>query len=217
MRGTPRQGHRDRHEGRIIPAHAGNTLAKRTTSAPNAARDHPRACGEHTLMLELAQTYTGSSPRMRGTPMGTCSYLLITGIIPAHAGNTTTMYPWNLILGDHPRACGEHFFRAIIDVEIRGIIPAHAGNTCLPVSPAASSWDHPRACGEHKLLTSLLKKRRGSSPRMRGTRRQLFHDIQFGGIIPAHAGNTRRPVVRPTWCRDHPRACGEHPPGASVA
>ena len=31
-----------------------------------------------------------------------------------------------------------------------------------------------------------------------------------GGIIPAYAGNTQRPVDRPTWCQDHPRVCGEH-------
>jgi hypothetical protein len=49
---------------------------------------------------------------------------------------------------------------------------------------------HPRACGEHCQFHLLHPHGRGSSPRLRGTRRG------------AAAGRRTRPV--------HPRACGEH-------
>ena len=45
---------------------------------------------------------------------------------------------------------------------------------------------------------------------MRGTPDFVVAGATWGGIIPAHAGNTpypRPPVIR---SRDHPRACGEH-------
>ena len=50
----------------------------------------------------------------------------------------------------------------------------------------------------------------GSSPRMRGTLACLLDQCLKHGIIPAHAGNTRRRTLWGRWTRDHPRACGEH-------
>ena len=91
-----------------------------------------------------------------------------------------------------------------------GIIPAHAGNTSAHCRMRISGRDHPRACGEHVSARRRPRRRRGSSPRMRGTLGLAPVLPSILGIIPAHAGNTRRPIVRPTWCRDHPRACGEH-------
>ena len=50
----------------------------------------------------------------------------------------------------------------------------------------------------------------GSSPRMRGTQDRSVHNLADVGIIPAHAGNTRRGKCHRAVVRDHPRACGEH-------
>ena len=33
------------------------------------------------------------------------------------------------------------------------------------------------------------------------------------GIIPADAGSTPTEGQREQWAEDHPRGCGEHPPG----
>ena len=49
----------------IIPAHAGNTIAKLSDSI--IVRDHPRACGEHIIIMDKLAVEQGSSPRMRGT------------------------------------------------------------------------------------------------------------------------------------------------------
>ena len=50
--------------------------------------------------------------------------------------------------------------------------------------------DHPRACGEHLDLIIYGFSLPGSSPRMRGTLDKVLDGAEFGGIIPAHAGNT---------------------------
>ena len=70
----------------IIPAHAGNTMAD--VFRLSFAGDHPRACGEHRLSGAMYLSGWGSSPRMRGTLPLSCSIRPLSGIIPAHAGNT---------------------------------------------------------------------------------------------------------------------------------
>ena len=93
----------------IIPAHAGNT--SRGHSQRITAEDHPRACGEHALWHFQALSQAGSSPRMRGTPSDAPSRCCSARIIPAHAGNTSTLYVAPRLRRDHPRACGEHRMR----------------------------------------------------------------------------------------------------------
>ena len=151
----------------IIPAHAGNTSPLQQGDCQT--RDHPRACGEHTVSVMFADAKPGSSPRMRGTHDNFTDSVAQMGIIPAHAGNTSLIRHYEQNLGDHPRACGEHWLAArrverragssprmrgtpLHDLVFRcqrGIIPAHAGNTSIGRSKFRSSWDHPRACGEH--------------------------------------------------------------------
>ena len=111
------------------------------------------------------------------------------GIIPAHAGLTTTCSRSIVSQRDHPRACGAHRWRRklqschpgssprmrgspLVDGENRrniGIIPAHAGLTLSRRSAACPCRDHPRACGAHQVAAGKEKYSRGSSPRMRGS------------------------------------------------
>ena len=65
MRGTPTGAGGLGRFDRIIPAYAGNTTTRPTTSC--TARDHPRVCGEHACSHRKKPTSVGSSPRMRGT------------------------------------------------------------------------------------------------------------------------------------------------------
>ena len=90
----------------IIPAYAGNT-----PPCPGRAAihwDHPRVCGEHTLSNRISSGLRGSSPRMRGTPIGCARWRNTNGIIPAYAGNTRTSNHRTCGAWDHPRVCGEH-------------------------------------------------------------------------------------------------------------
>ena len=212
----------------IIPAHAGNTCLLYVQHWN--IWDHPRACGEHGLWRRHMWAPRGSSPRMRGTRGVIDAAHFITGIIPAHAGNTWQADTCGQLGRDHPRACGEHYdgrksfygkagssprmrgthALALAEGARTGIIPAHAGNTRDRLCTAGASRDHPRACGEHRTSCLVPDTNQGSSPRMRGTP-DLFRALAVGeGIIPAHAGNTRLRLHRLKTPRDHPRACGEH-------
>ena len=186
MRGTQNpQSALFRRNG-IIPAYAGNTHS-RLKMLP-AIRDHPRVCGEH-WPLNLILTYpSGSSPRMRGTPVRRSRQYDEGRIIPAYAGNTLGGWSCSPSQEDHPRVCGEHrlmtgdpLYGTGSSPRMRGtrhcrphphhsfgIIPAYAGNT-LRGGVAVVRGDHPRVCGEHADNSSMTFNSEGSSPRMRGT------------------------------------------------
>ena len=188
LRGTRPEGVRPRRHGGIIPALAGNTSAHYSHVAP--PRDHPRACGEHSLVASANEARAGSSPRLRGTPHPAAPQGHGLGIIPALAGNTRRSCRGRPVPWDHPRACGEHGHRVRRRAGPRGIIPALAGNTFNGRTYWAIHRDHPRACGEHKLVSMLLAMSVGSSPRLRGTLiTAVMVELAFG-IIPALAGNT---------------------------
>ena len=127
MRGTRIRSSSSATTAGIIPAHAGNTSPAATPTT--RSRDHPRACGEHTLSAVSALVLAGSSPRMRGTRSAVSRSSWQAGIIPAHAGNTKDEVLADCIVRDHPRACGEHFVVAELLGHESGIIPAQAGNT----------------------------------------------------------------------------------------
>ena len=90
----------------------------------------------------------------------------------------------------------------------RRIIPAHAGQTCPSTSVCLPTMDHPRACGANSVSGSSHGTASGSSPRMRGKQGYALAECQSVRIIPAHAGQTSVLRVVPTYCTDHPRACG---------
>ena len=193
---------------RIIPAYAGNTLG--TAQARPMPEDHPRICGEHPNQTTPEPDRRGSSPHMRGTLQHDQLHQLITGIIPAYAGNTSVPPPYMASLRDHPRICGEHdygeSYRSLgrgssphmrgthllrfVGYHRAGIIPAYAGNTLFCSTIAAFTGDHPRICGEHHRRDGEMR--------------------HAGGIIPAYAGNTLANTAYTRAYRDHPRICGEH-------
>ena len=167
---------------------------------------------------------------MRGTRRVVKIVEFRAGIIPAYAGNTQTRQTRHPKQWDHPRVCGEHWFRGLPGsiaggssprmrgtpffvlplCRVYGIIPACAGNTRRILCGYRGNGDHPRVCGEHPVRNTTTEPVLGSSPRMRGTP-DITVFIGFSeGIIPAYAGNTRARIrfARRNW--DHPRVCGEH-------
>ena len=69
---------------------------------------------------------------------------------------------------------------------------------------------HPRACGEHTKSCQPLRRKGGSSPRLRGTRGALDVGELADRFIPAPAGNTLIGFTSHSKHSVHPRACGEH-------
>ena len=147
MRGTLLRVRAERQSTGIIPAYAGNTRCR--TGFQAGCGDHPRVCGEHQLDALVGGIRTGSSPRMRGTPLVVWGDSCDEGIIPAYAGNTPRAAWTPRSCRDHPRVCGEHVscsattepvvgssprmrgtrFKCARQSSTTGIIPAYAGNT----------------------------------------------------------------------------------------
>ena len=50
----------------------------------------------------------GSSPLTRGAPATYSATMVITWLIPAHAGSTNVSYVRSACVGAHPRSRGEH-------------------------------------------------------------------------------------------------------------
>ena len=112
------------------------------------------------------------------------------GLIPAHAGKTSSSRTGSVRCGAHPRSRGEnvptnHLFgrrsgsspltrgKLTVDEEavgVGGLIPAHAGKTAIVGLPVAVSWAHPRSRGENYRSARFQLGREGSSPLTRGKR-----------------------------------------------
>ena len=118
----------------IIPACAGST--HRSREYYSAPRDHPRMCGEHSSGRHELCHGSGSSPHVRGAPVGRVHRLCPPGIIPACAGSTHWQYRGRASAGDHPRMCGEHAGGRPPQHEIAGSSPhvrgAHFENSIIP-------------------------------------------------------------------------------------
>ena len=230
VRGMPRSSGRPVTASGIIPACAGNAFG--FTRGKLGTTDHPRVCGECADVNERIKLGPGSSPRVRGMHGPVQCRGGRAGIIPACAGNacppslTATGSP------DHPRVCGE-----CVGVSARiargygssprvrgmrvprpgevvrpGIIPACAGNALAATLRGVDGGDHPRVCGECSIQRARSSPGRGSSPRVRGMRLAGEHRPHGLRIIPACAGNARRPGRDVRHHQDHPRVCGECTP-----
>ena len=187
-------------------------------------------CGEHDTTCTRSPRDTGSSPHVRGAHSTRPSAHCRTGIIPACAGSTLKVSGRLRFAWDYPRMCGEH--RNIIacicvslgssphvrgarrprqpGIRPNGIIPACAGSTQVRLRRRPWTEDHPRMCGEHRSGFNALFFLTGSSPHVRGARKDSPLRRCHSGIIPACAGSTLTLAVSRSRARDHPRMCGEH-------
>ena len=138
---------------RITPACAGNRIARWICGAN--IKDHPRVCGEQNVATCLLVPQAGSPPRVRGTVIPQLQKPPGFGITPACAGNRSGALETLQQAKDHPRVCGEQWYKLFIlrlldgspprvrgtvaDVKAilggDGITPACAGNsqTCQSV------------------------------------------------------------------------------------
>ena len=227
VRGTAILAESKRQNEGITPACAGN---RHSPHQPVRLRqDHPRVCGEQSLLSCSRPCVAGSPPRVRGTAAGGFLVAGRFGITPACAGNSCRRQaratpPW-----DHPRVCGEQpppgsspstgwgsppRVRGTEPVDyvsaLAGrITPACAGNRRIPRRQPPGSRDHPRVCGEQTRIRTITIFQRGSPPRVRGT--DIEQSVLRGGerITPACAGNSTRPRYTAPRAPDHPRVCGE--------
>ena len=227
-RGTRAPGPARHEHDRFIPARAGNTSMN--TPSPVRLTVHPRAGGEHKRTSPGARSAAGSSPRGRGTRLGTRVLDGHPRFIPARAGNTRPRPQASGSATVHPRAGGEHCNETEAERRDRGssprgrgthsqrdlardyrrFIPARAGNTWVRRPWGDNKTVHPRAGGEHGRPESQRYPPYGSSPRGRGTPAPEPGTSPLSRFIPARAGNTHRSSPPPLPLSVHPRAGGEH-------
>ena len=148
------------------PACAGKRFAY--SCKVDAARDHPRVCGEKSGYDSTASACLGSPPRVRGKDFEVLRGIQDAGITPACAGKRSRGNLWTNLQRDHPRVCGEkdEFYDGVLipegspprvrgkdrkvdrDPHARGITPACAGKSRSPAWVNSLCQDHPRVCGE---------------------------------------------------------------------
>ena len=105
-RGKPTNTGNKRDRAGLIPAHAGKTWVAAARGPSFWA--HPRSRGENfQAELEMIQE-RGSSPLTRGKPVALHHLVLVRGLIPAHAGKTTSQPAWIAASRAHPRSRGEN-------------------------------------------------------------------------------------------------------------
>ena len=90
----------------LIPAHAGKTFA---TACPGRyTKAHPRSRGENHRRSAPNGVKSGSSPLTRGKPVEAELRVADRGLIPAHAGKTSTPTTRKRGRRAHPRSRGEN-------------------------------------------------------------------------------------------------------------
>ena len=171
----------------------------------------------------------GSSPRVRGEAHDKRAIVFKSGIIPAGAGRRRRRCCPRGRGGDHPRGCGEKFFRGVgvggvegSSPRVRGegevtflsggprrIIPAGAGRSNFVKVLKQKLGDHPRGCGEKAKGCRFWRRALGSSPRVRGEVETVPAIFIREGIIPAGAGRSKTQTSIWGTSGDHPRGCGE--------
>ena len=172
----------------------------------------------------------GSSPLTRGKHDEVAVRGARRGLIPAHAGKTCKAGPPTGCSGAHPRSRGENFASTVpmvlaggsspltrgkpifiaCNFHECGLIPAHAGKTHLDALTASVLGAHPRSRGENLSWLARLVSGQGSSPLTRGKLGMVREGMFAAGLIPAHAGKTRKNRRRMKRWPAHPRSRGEN-------
>ena len=194
----------------LIPAHAGKTSP--LFGRYSECEAHPRSRGENFTAEVITALGGGSSPLTRGKPRPVLSSLKQSGLIPAHAGKTLSRRSKPPPPSAHPRSRGENASIDAKAAELGGsspltrgkprrrrpvhgrcrLIPAHAGKTPRPAARPCRLRAHPRSRGENGVECGELTVEGGSSPLTRGKHSDAQMRVDLEGLIPAHAGKTRR-------------------------
>ena len=213
---------------RLIPTHAGKT-------GPNAgvwsvSWAHPHSRGENCKGIDRAGRDNGSSPLTRGKHYPHPKTRSDRRLIPTHAGKTCLPVRRRRGPEAHPHSRGENAKDVAIPAlqdgsspltrgklvlvpgparEVR-LIPTHAGKTITRRSRPRRSPAHPHSRGENLTGNAQSIRESGSSPLTRGKRLYERRGRYSAGLIPTHAGKTRRPRGTTRGRRAHPHSRGEN-------
>ena len=185
-------------------------------------------CGGTASASDAVAAQRGLSPRVRGNHDRHACDVVVSGSIPACAGEPRRAWLRARLRGVYPRVCGGTafwWFAAKISLGLsprvrgnpvlvaggragRGSIPACAGEPCPATGRAPSGRVYPRVCGGTGRIIDTYGGDTGLSPRVRGNLRDRRMGIRRHGSIPACAGEPS--ATTPTTSRTgvYPRVCG---------
>ena len=212
----------------LIPAHAGKTPP--TSATCSLTKAHPRSRGENRKPRRIILMIHGSSPLTRGKRARNDRPHPGPGLIPAHAGKTSSIRYIASADTAHPRSRGENRHAATPQpIEwgssplTRGkpgpqvaaacgsrLIPAHAGKTNGRGGGPGGHAAHPRSRGENRRHVHHHDQDPGSSPLTRGKPLPTRSPVRTRRLIPAHAGKTSSPSAHAVGATAHPRSRGEN-------
>ena len=110
---------------RITPAGAGKT--RLIVPKTKKRQDHPRRCGENSVISLQILSFPGSPPQVRGKLHGTKKKASAPRITPAGAGKTAGSCDFFITDEDHPRRCGENRFMSVLRRQAQGSPPQVRG------------------------------------------------------------------------------------------
>ena len=187
VRGTLFDAGRTHGARRFIPACAGNA-ASTMTSCPLFSV-HPRVCGERVRLVVAHSSFSGSSPRVRGTRPRCPRAAAPARFIPACAGNAAPVSLGKPFCAVHPRVCGERDEEGEALLLGAGSSPRVRGTPSLLLPMPDATRFIPACAGNATSPRSQQSPRRGSSPRVRGTLLARPSGRCGCRFIPACAGN----------------------------
>ena len=128
-----RRRSRDRRGVGLIPAHVGKTRTR--TSVDRHGGAHPRSRGENRLIESRQNCCAGSSPLTRGKLNALRRVGADDGLIPAHAGKTSSCSTTCRRRKAHPRSRGENVIAERRLDPAQGSSPLTRGKPDLPKVP----------------------------------------------------------------------------------
>ena len=232
VRGSPSGGRDRQGVGGSIPAGAGEPCGEPECWAPSGV--YPRGCGGAFVCGRLQPESGGLSPRVRGSRAGGEGDELDRGSIPAGAGEPRPTCRPAISSSVYPRGCGGAPQGGVSPGGLRGLsprvrgspmrrvsraggtrsIPAGAGEPTTSCLCPALSTVYPRGCGGARYREHTPTRRRGLSPRVRGSPSvRLVVSVALGSI-PAGAGEPTMANCEAYGHEVYPRGCGGASPWA---
>ena len=153
-----------------------------------STRVYPRVCGGTRPGPSEPTLLTGLSPRVRGNRIPTFASCVVSGSIPACAGEPATPRHPDESITVYPRVCGGTQLGAYLVLVEDGLSPRVRGNLIQAGLDAASKTVYPRVCGGN------LESCKANSPAR--------------WSIPACAGEPMVGGSRPRSRQVYPRVCG---------
>ena len=94
---------------RTIPTRVGNISVR--SAQDNSQSDHPHACGEYHMKIQIKSYRSGPSPRVWGISSRTHRSRGTGRTIPTRVGNMVCGRHRQYGITDHPHACGEYYHK----------------------------------------------------------------------------------------------------------